>query len=118
VDAFGATESVIGLTVLALATSAEMIALVIAAHRRGVTEIALAGAIGSVVYNATVTLGLAAWVDPLLLGRSTPVLNVGVVTALLPLVLLAGRRTGSLPRLLGLVLVGAYVVSTAWLFSL
>jgi cation:H+ antiporter len=118
VDAFGATESVIGLTVLALATSAEMIALVIAAHRRGVTEIALAGAIGSVAYNATVTLGLAAWVDPLLLGRSTPVLNVGVVTALLPLVLLAGRRTGSLPRLLGLVLVGAYVVSTAWLFSL
>lgn len=118
VDAFGATESVIGLTVLALATSAEMIALVIAAHRRGVTEIALAGAIGSVAYNATITLGLAAWVDPLLLGRSTPVLNVGVVTAVLPLVLLAGRRTGSFPRALGVLLVAVYLASTAWLFSL
>ncbi len=116
VEAFGATESVIGLTVLALATSAEMIALVLAAHRRGVTEIALAGAIGSVAYNATISLGLASWVDPLLLGRGTPVLTVGVVTAALPLVLLAGRRTGTLPRALGVLLVAAYVVSTAWLF--
>lgn len=118
VDAFGATESVIGLTVLALATSAEMIALVLAAHRRGVTEIALAGAVGSVAYNATITLGLAAWVDPLLLGRSSPVLVIGVVTAVLPLLLLAGRRTGSLPRSLGLLLALAYVGSTAWLFTL
>ncbi|HSE55730.1 MAG TPA: hypothetical protein VLB03_08350, partial [Nocardioidaceae bacterium] len=118
VDAFGATESVVGLTVLALATSAEMIALVLAAHRRGVTEIALAGAVGSVAYNATITLGLAAWVDPLLLGRSSPVLVIGVVTAVLPLLLLAGRRTGSLPRFLGLLLVLAYVGSTAWLFTL
>ena len=118
VYAFGATESVVGLTVLALATSAEMLALVVAAHRRGVTEIALAGAVGSVAYNATVSLGLAALVDPLLLGRSSPVLTVGIVTAALPLVLLVGRRTGSLPRGLGVLLVAAYLGSTAWLFSL
>ncbi|MFZ5847357.1 MAG: sodium:calcium antiporter [Actinomycetota bacterium] len=117
VGAFDATESVIGLTVLALATSAEMVALVLAAHRRGVTEIALAGAVGSVAYNATVTLGLAAWVDPLLLGRSSPVLTIGLVTAALPLLLLAGRRTGTLPRPLGLLLVAGYLVATGWLFT-
>ncbi|HEX6876744.1 MAG TPA: hypothetical protein VF165_13875 [Nocardioidaceae bacterium] len=117
VEVFGATESVIGLTVLALATSAEMIALVLAAHRRGVTEIALAGAVGSVAYNATISLGLASWVDPLLLGRHTPVLAVGVVTTVLPLVLLAGRRTGHLPRPLGVLLVAGYAVSVGWLFA-
>lgn len=117
VDAFDATESVIGLTVLALATSAEMVALVLAAHRRGVTEIALAGAVGSVAYNATVTLGLAAWVDPLLLGRGSPVLTIGLVTAALPLLLLVGRRTGTLPRPLGLLLVAGYLVATGWLFT-
>ena len=117
VEVFGATESVVGLTVLALATSAEMIALVLAAHRRGVTEIALAGAVGSVAYNATISLGLASWVDPLLLGRHTPVLAVGVVTTVLPLVLLAGRRTGHLPRPLGVLLVAGYAVSVGWLFS-
>ena len=117
VGALGLTASVVGLTVLALATSAEMLALVVAAHRRGVTEVALAGAVGSVAYNATVTLGLAAWVDPLLLGRGTPVLTVGLVTAALPLLLLAGRRTGRLPRPVGLLLVAGYLVATGWLFS-
>lgn len=117
VGALGLTASVVGLTVLALATSAEMLALVVAAHRRGVTEVALAGAVGSVAYNATVTLGLAAWVDPLLLGRGTPVLPVGLVTAALPLLLLAGRRTGRLPRPVGLLLVAGYLVATGWLFS-
>jgi cation:H+ antiporter len=117
VAVLGATESVVGLTVLALATSAEMLALVVAAHRRGVTEIALAGAVGSVAYNATITLGLAAWVNPLLLGGGSPVLTIGVATAVLPLVLLAGRRTGVFPRWLGLVLVTGYLAATAWLLS-
>ena len=59
----------IGLTVLALATSAEMVALVWAARRRGLTEVVVAGTVGAVAYNATVTLGLAALVSPLGLGR-------------------------------------------------
>lgn len=117
VDAFGVTESVVGLTVLALATSAEMVALVLAAHRRGLTEIALAGAVGSVAYNATVSLGLAAWVDPLAIGRGSPVTTVALATAVLPLVLLAGRRTGWFPRALGVALVASYVLATGWLFA-
>jgi cation:H+ antiporter len=117
VGAFGATESVVGLTALALATSAEMLALVVAAHRRGLTEVALAGVIGSVAYNATLTLGLAAWVEPLVLGRGSPVLLIGLVTAVLPLLLWAGRRTGHLPRPLGVVLVAAYAVAAGWLLG-
>jgi cation:H+ antiporter len=116
VDVLGVTESAIGLTVLALATSAEMIALVWAAHRRGVTEVALAGAVGSVAYNATVSIGLAALVAPLDLGRHSPIRTVGLVTAVLPLLLLAGRRTGHFPRALGVVLIAAYALSTGWLF--
>ena len=117
VGVLGLTASVVGLTVLALATSAEMLALVVAAHRRGVTEVALAGAVGSVAYNATVTLGLAAWVDPLLLGRGSPVLVVGLLTAVLPLTFLVGRRTGHLPRPVGLLLVACYLLATGWLFG-
>ena len=116
VEAFDATESVVGLTVLGLATSAEMVALVFAAHRRGVTEIALAGAVGSVAYNATITLGLAGLVDPLIIGRGSPIVTIGIVTAVLPLLLLAGRRTGTLPRGLGALLVVTYLVAAGWLF--
>jgi cation:H+ antiporter len=116
VDVLDVSESAIGLTLLALATSAEMLALVWAAHRRGVTEIALAGAVGSVAYNATVSIGLAALVAPLRLGRGSPVLAVGVATAVLPLVLLLGRRTGHLPRWVGVLLVAAYAGAAGWLF--
>jgi cation:H+ antiporter len=59
------TQSVVGLTFVALATTAELFALVWAAYRHRVEGLALAGVLGSAVYNATATLGLAALVRPL-----------------------------------------------------
>jgi hypothetical protein len=41
---------------------------------------------------------------------------VGVATAVLPLVLLLGRRTGHLPRWVGVLLVAAYAGAAGWLF--
>jgi cation:H+ antiporter len=117
VDATHVGESVIGLTVLALATSAEMVALVWAARRRGLTEVVVAGTVGAVAYNATVTLGLAALVSPLGLGRHNPVLDVAAVTAVLPLVLLLARRSGHLAKPVGAGLVLAYVAAVALLFA-
>ena len=65
VNSLGLRESVVGLTFVALATTAELFALVWAAYRRGVEELALAGVLGSAVYNASATLGVAALVRPL-----------------------------------------------------
>lgn len=115
VGVLGIGESVIGLTVLALATSAEMVALVWAARRRGLTDVVVAGTVGAVAYNATMSIGLAGLVNPLGLGRHNPVITVAGVTAVLPLVLLAGRRSGVLPRTVGALLVLGYVAVTAWL---
>jgi cation:H+ antiporter len=117
VDVFDVTESVIGLTVLALATSAEMVALVWAAQRRGITEVVVAGAVGAVAYNATVSVGLAALVSPLAIGKGSPIITAAVVAALLPVVVLLGRRTGWLPRPVGLLLIVGYVLCTGWLFA-
>jgi cation:H+ antiporter len=61
----GTGESGVGLTFVALATSAELLALLWAARRHDVSELALAALIGSVVGNATATLGVAAIVRPL-----------------------------------------------------
>ena len=117
VDVLGLSESVVGLTILALATSAEMVALVWAARRRGLTGLVVAGAVGAVAYNATVTLGLAALVSPLALGRHNPVAAVAVVTAVLPLVLLTGARSGRLPRVVGGLLVAAYLATVAVIYT-
>jgi cation:H+ antiporter len=117
VDVLGLTESVVGLTVLALATSAEMVALVWAARRRGLTEVVVAGTVGAVAYNATVSLGLAALVSPLGLGRHNLVVSTAAVTAVLPLVLLLGLRSGHLPKPVGVVLLVVYVGAVAFLFA-
>jgi cation:H+ antiporter len=68
VNLLGLAQSVVGLTFVALATTAELFALVWAAYRRGVEELALAGVLGSAVYNATATLGVAALVHPIHVG--------------------------------------------------
>jgi cation:H+ antiporter len=117
VGVLGIGESVIGLTVLALATSAEMVALVWAARRRGLTELVVAGTVGAVAYNATVSLGTAALVSPLGLGRHNVIVTVAAATAVLPLVLLTSVRTGRLPRTVGVLLVAAYVASVALLLA-
>jgi cation:H+ antiporter len=117
VDVLDVAESVVGLTVLALATSAEMVALVFAAGRRGLTEVVVAGTVGAVAYNATVSLGLAGLVNPLGLGRHNVVIEMAAVTAVLPLVLLAGVRTGHLPKLVGALLVAAYLVAVGLLLA-
>jgi cation:H+ antiporter len=65
VNSLDLQQSVVGLTFVALATTAELFALVWSSYRRGVEELALAGVLGSAVYNATATLGVAALVHPL-----------------------------------------------------
>ena len=106
----GLSDSTVGLTLLALATSAEMLALVWSAHRRGIGEVALAGVLGAIAYNATVSLGVAALVRPLELGNDVALRAVAgvVVTAMGLVVLASGRRIG---RALGATLVAAYLLS-------
>ena len=68
-------------------------------------------------YNATVSLGLAALVSPLGLGRHNLVVSTAAVTAVLPLVLLLGLRSGHLPKPVGVVLLVVYVGAVAFLFA-
>ena len=55
--------------------------------------------------------------SPLGLGRRNVILTVAAVTAVLPLVLLLGRRTGVLPRAVGALLVVAYVAAVGLLLA-
>jgi cation:H+ antiporter len=106
VENLGRTDTDVGLTLLALATTAELFALVLAAARHDVAEVAVAGIVGSAAYNATLTLGASALVRPLDTG---PVLAPALAAAALPLLLILLARGGALRRTGGLVLVVAYV---------
>ncbi len=105
--AFGLADDAVGLTALALATTAELFALAVAALRRDVAEVAVAAVVGSAAYNATVSLGLAALVRPLTDVSGIP--PIAAVAAALPLlVVLLGLR-GRLGRPAGALLALAYL---------
>ncbi len=103
--AFGQSDSAVGLSVLALATTAELLALFWSSARRGLGEIAVAGLIGSAACNATASLAAAALTRPLVV---TGIKSAAILAAALPLVaiVLAGR--GRLGRVAGIALVAAY----------
>lgn len=106
VAGLGVTDDAVGLTALALATTAELFALVAAGVRRDLPEVAVAGVVGSVAYNATVSLGLAAVVRPLAVeGVLGPALLAVALAVALPLL----ARGGRLGRPAGAVLAAGYV---------
>lgn len=105
VDATGRGDTAIGLTALALATTVELFAIVLAAARHGVQEVAVAAVVGSTAYNATLTLGAAAVVTDL-----PEVVGPAAVAAALPLAVVLAARRGTLGRPAGAGLLAAYAV--------
>jgi cation:H+ antiporter len=114
VESLGRTDSAVGLTVLALATTAELFALVLTAMRHDVPEVAVAGVVGSAAYNATATLGAAALAAPLAVDD---VLAAAVVAVVLPLVVLALSPGGRLGRAGGAVLCAGYATYAVLVLS-
>ena len=106
----GRTDEAVGLVVLGLATTAELFALVLAAARAGVEEVAVAAVVGSAAYNATTTLGTAAVVAPL---QVDGLLLPACAAAALPLAVVLLGRTGSLGRASGALLAAAYALFVA-----
>lgn len=104
----GVSERVIGLTIVAIGTSAPEVAASLVAARRGHTDIALGNLIGSNIFNLLGILGVAGLVRPLaiapeLLGNDGWWM-LAVTLLLFPLMWLGMR----LSRRDGLVLLGTY----------
>ena len=109
----GLTEGAVGATIVSLGTGAEMMALGISAARKHQAAVLVGGILGSFAYNLLVTLGLAAIihpipVDPHLTSIALPLM---IFAHLLLLVLI---WLGKIPRIVGGLLVGIYLV---YLFS-
>ena len=105
VDSLEVSDTAVGLTLLALAMTAELFALVWSAVRRGVTELAVAGIVGSAAYNATATLGVAALARPLAVTGLVP---AAAAAAALPLALVVVSRSGRVTRPVGVLLLAGY----------
>ena len=113
--AFGVSDLVIGLTIIAAGTSMPEVATSIMAAIRGERDIAVGNVIGSNTFNILGCLGLSGIVSANGLGIAPAVLNfdiwvmIAVAIACLP-VLLLRRQIGRKRGLLFLAYYGAYVV--------
>ncbi len=115
--AFGVSDLVIGLTIIAAGTSMPELATAILAARRGEPDISIGNAVGSSTFNILGCLGISGLAGRTGLTIPAPAMNFdiwvmcAVAFACLP-VFIAGRRIG---RLKGLLFVAYYVAYVAYL---
>jgi cation:H+ antiporter len=113
---FGVPESVIGLSLIAIGTSLpEVAATVVAAIRRH-TDVAIAGILGSNIFNVLGILGVAALVKPLPVANDIASIDIWVMLAaslvILP-ILFSGLRVSRQEGVVLLVLYVSYISSMA-----
>jgi cation:H+ antiporter len=111
--AFGISQAVIGVTLVAIGTSLPELAAVIVAALRNHADVALGNVLGSNVFNVFGMLGLTAVIQPLTISRAFLDLDMWVmlgVSALLLVFLTTGNRLNRGESLLLLAGYVAYVV--------
>ena len=114
--AFGISEGVVGLTVVAGGTSLPELATSVVAARKGQSAIAIGNVIGSNVFNILLILGLTATITPLEIeGINT--IDMAVMLLSVSLVWLFSCTRFKVERWEGATLVVGYLAYVAWLIA-
>lgn len=114
---FGIPQLVIGLTIVAMGTSAPEAAVSIAASLKGSADITIGNVVGSNIMNILVILGCASVITPLLLARSTARIEIPYVIAITALLFWQGRD-GVISFVDGLTLCVGFVIYLAYLYRM
>ncbi|MCI5157472.1 MAG: sodium:calcium antiporter [Candidatus Electrothrix sp. AUS1_2] len=113
-SALGVSPLIIGLTVVAFATSSPELAVSVKSSLSGQADIALGNVIGSNIMNILFILGLSAIIIPLSVSRQLIRLDVPLLIVLSPLVLLLSLD-GNLGRIDGILLVAGLILYLCFL---
>ena len=105
----GVSETVIGLTVVAIGTSAPELTMAIVGALRRQSELAYANVIGSHIYNTLFILGFTALVEPIAIPPEIIRFDIWVMVAATVLLVVAGLSGRRLSRFEGLMFVTAYI---------
>lgn len=114
---FGIPQLVIGLTIVAMGTSAPEAAVSIAAAIKGNADITIGNIVGSNILNILIILGLAAAIVPLAVARSTVRVETPFMIAISGLLQYQGLD-GTISLADGAVLVLAFVVYLLYLYTM
>lgn len=112
--AFGLSEALIGLTIVAVGTSLPELVTSIVAARKGESDIALGNVVGSNIFNVFLILGLSSTILPMNVTK-TYLYDVGLLTIVSILVYIPILLRKKIGRVMGAVMTCSYIAYTAYL---
>ncbi len=119
-SAFGVSDLIIGLTIVAVGTSLPELASSLIAIRKGEHDLALGNILGSNLFNTLAVVGIAAMISPMAVDREVLTRDIPVMATLTLALFVLGwgfRGPGRINRLEGVLLLAVFVGYTAYLVS-
>ena len=110
---FGMTETLIGLTVVALGTSLPELVTSIVAARKGEVEMAVGNVVGSNIFNILFILGVSSSIHPVAVNVAS-VYDMMILIAVSVMTWIFAIRGKSIGRLGGAVMLLCYIAATAF----
>ena len=113
---FGIPQLVIGLTIVAMGTSAPEAAVSITAAFAGNADITIGNIVGSNILNILIILGISSLVYPLAVQKSTLIIDIPIVLFATLILYLLGFD-GNISRVDGIIMLVVFIAYLAYLFG-
>ena len=112
--AWGMSDTLVGLTIVAIGTSLPELVTSITASKKGDSGIALGNAVGSCLFNILFILGMASTLTPI---NAVPelVIDAAILIAVTILILIVAKTDKKTNRMEGLICVLSYIVYTVYI---
>ena len=117
-DKFGIPQLVIGLTIVAMGTSAPEAAVSITAAFKGTADITVGNVVGSNILNVFIILGLASAITSIAVAKTTVKYEIPFMLAITVLFMCFGYTGGTINRIEGVLLWAAFVGYLLYMFWL
>lgn len=115
---FGIPQLVVGLTIVAMGTSAPEAAVSITAALKGTADIAVGNVVGSNILNVLVILGLTGLITSVAVQKSTLFIEMPYMLAITGVLLVMGIMGNSIDLVEGIILWALFILYLAYLFVL
>ena len=112
--AWGMSDTLVGLTIVAIGTSLPELVTSITASKKGDSGIALGNAVGSCLFNILFILGMASTLTPI---NAVPelIIDTAILIAVTILILIVSKTDKKTNRMEGIICVAAYIIYTAYI---
>jgi len=110
---FGMTETLIGLTVVALGTSLPELVTSIVAARKGETSLAVGNVVGSNIFNLLFILGVSTSIHPITVNAAS-IYDMAILIFVSCMTLFFSVTGRSIKRLEGLIMLACYIGATVF----